>query len=193
MILSLVFTGLVIHNPHIFGDISFPLMVSVHNVFGLILLVNAALALFYNLTSGRFQQYLPEPKDFFTRAIMQTMYYTRGIFRGEPHPFEKTRDKRLNPLQEFTYFMILNVLLPAQVITGIMIYWGQQNWPIYFSALGGLPVLAPVHAAIAWLFSSFVVLHVYLVTTSGHTATAAIKSMITGWEDIEQRPRNSEE
>jgi thiosulfate reductase cytochrome b subunit len=188
MILSLIFTGLVIHNPHLFGDLSFPHMVSIHNAFGLILLVNAALALFYNLTSGRFQQYLPEPKDFFTRAIMQALYYTRGIFRGEPHPFEKTRDKHLNPLQEFTYFMILNLLLPAQVITGIMIYWGQQNWPIYFSALGGLPVLAPVHTAIAWLFSAFVVLHVYLVTTSGHTSMAAIKSMITGWEDIEQRP-----
>ena len=83
------------------------------------------------------------------------------------------------------------VLLPAQAITGIMIYWGQQNWPIYFSALGGLPVLAPLHTAIAWLFSSFVVLHVYLVTTSGHTSMAAIKSMITGWEDIEQRPKPS--
>jgi thiosulfate reductase cytochrome b subunit len=191
MILALIFSGLVIHKPHFFGNLSFPLMVKIHNLFGLILLANAALALFYNLTSGRFQQYLPEPKDFFARAIMQFMYYTTGIFRGEPHPFEKTRDKHLNPLQEFTYFMILNVLLPAQVITGIMIYWGQQNWPIYFSALGGLPVLAPVHTAISWLFSAFVVLHVYLVTTSGHTSLAAIKSMITGWEDIEQRPKNS--
>ncbi|NNF51708.1 MAG: hypothetical protein HKN59_04645 [Gammaproteobacteria bacterium] len=192
MILALIFTGLVIHKPHLFGNISFPLMVRVHNIFGLILLVNAALALFYNLTSGRFKQFVPEPKDFFTRAIMQTIYYTRGIFRGEPHPFEKTRDKHLNPLQEFTYFMILNLLLPAQVITGIMIYWGQQNWPIYFSALGGLPVLAPVHTGIAWLFATFVVIHVYLVTTSGHNSTAAIKSMVTGWEDVEQRDGNSE-
>jgi len=192
MILYLVFSGLVIHKPHLFGDISFPLMVSTHNFFSLILVVNAALALFYNLVSGRFQQYLPEPRDFFARSILQFMYYAQGIFRGEPHPFEKTRAKRLNPLQEFTYFVILNVLLPAQAITGIMIYWGQQNWPIYFSALGGLPVLAPLHTAIAWLFSSFVVLHVYLVTTSGHTSMAAINSMITGWEDIEQRPINSE-
>ncbi len=188
MILYLIFSGLAIHKPHFFGDISFPLMVKTHNFFSLVLLANAALALFYNLVSGRFQQYLPEPKDFFTRSILQFMYYTRGIFQGEPHPFEKTRAKRLNPLQEFTYFVILNLLLPAQAITGIMVYWGQQNLPAYFTSLGGLPVLAPIHTAIAWLFSTFVVLHVYLVTTSGHTSMAAITAMITGYEDIEQRP-----
>lgn len=97
----------------------------------------------------------------------------------------------MNPLQQVTYLAILNVLLPAQVITGIMIYWGQQNWPILFSSLGGLPVLAPIHTAVAWLFASFILMHVYLVTASGHTPLAATKSMITGWEDVERRPRGS--
>ena len=186
MILYLIFSGLIIHKPHLFGGLSYPFLVETHNLFGLVLLVNAALALFYNLASGRFKQYLPEPKDFFARSIMQALYYTRGIFKGEPHPFEKTRSKRLNPLQEITYFAILNVLLPAQVITGIMIYWGQRNWPIFFSSLGGLPVLSPVHTGIAWLFASFVVMHVYLVTATGHRPLAAIKSMIVGWEMMEK-------
>jgi thiosulfate reductase cytochrome b subunit len=187
MILYLIFSGLLIHKPHLFGGFGYPFLVNTHNLFGFILLINAFLALFYNLASGRFKQYLPEPKDFFARSIMQVAYYTRGIFKGEHHPFEKTKHKRLNPLQEVTYFAILNVLLPAQVITGIMIYWGQQNWPIFFTALGGLPVLSPVHTGVAWLFASFVVMHVYLTTASGHTPLAAIKSMIVGWEDVEKR------
>lgn len=188
MILYLLFSGLVIHKPHLFGNFSFPLMVDTHNIFGFILLANAALALFYNLASGRFKQYLPEPKDFFGRSFTQALYYMQGIFKGEHHPFEKTKHERLNPLQEVTYFGILNVLLPAQVITGLMIYWGQQNWPIVFTSLGGLPVLAPVHTAVAWLFATFIVMHIYLATASGHKSTAAIKSMITGWEEVEERP-----
>jgi thiosulfate reductase cytochrome b subunit len=49
-----------------------------------------------------------------------------------------------------------------------------------------LPVLAPVHTFLAWAFSAFIVMHVYLTTAAGDTAGAGIKSMISGWEDVEQ-------
>ncbi|MEK6220642.1 MAG: cytochrome b/b6 domain-containing protein, partial [Chloroflexota bacterium] len=109
----------------------------------------------------------------------------------EAHPFEKTREKRLNPLQKITYFGILNVLLPLQVITGILI-WGAQRWPEIANSLGGLPFLAPFHTLIAWLFSTFIIAHVYL-TTTGHTPMAGIKSMIDGWDDVEIHTPASEE
>ena len=183
-ILLLIFTGLVIHKPHIFGVFSFAYMVQVHNVLGFILLINAALALFYTVASGTIKRFLPEPKGFFGRAVAQTMYYTRGIFAGERHPLEKTRERRLNPLQQVTYLAILNVLLPAQVITGVLI-WGLQEWPQLAASLGGLPVLAPLHTFLAWMFSAFIVMHVYLTTAAGKTAGAGIKSMIKGWEEVE--------
>jgi Ni/Fe-hydrogenase b-type cytochrome subunit len=186
-ILLLLFTGLIIHKPDVFSIFSFPYVVDVHNVLGFILLINAALSLFYHLASGEIQQYLPEPRDFFARAIIQAMYYSRGIFRGEGHPFEKSKHKKLNPLQQITYLGILNVLLPAQVITGILI-WGAQRWPEIANALGGLPLLAPLHTLIAWLFATFIVMHVYLTTAAGHTPTAGIQSMVTGWEDVEKHP-----
>jgi thiosulfate reductase cytochrome b subunit len=183
-ILMLIFTGLVIHKPHIFGVFSFAYMVQVHNVLGFILLINAALALFYTVASGTIKRFLPEPKGFFGRAVAQTMYYTRGIFAGERHPLEKTRERRLNPLQQITYLAILNILLPAQVITGVLI-WGMQEWPQLAASLGGLPVLAPLHTFLAWMFSAFIVMHVYLTTAAGKTAGAGIKSMINGWEEVE--------
>jgi thiosulfate reductase cytochrome b subunit len=184
-ILMLIFTGLIIHKPHFFGIFSFSYIVQVHNVLGFILLINAALALFYTVASGTIKRFLPAPKGFFGRAIAQTMYYSRGIFAGEPHPLEKTREHRLNPLQQITYLAILNVFLPAQVITGVLI-WGMQEWPHLAASLGGLPVLAPVHTFLAWAFSAFIVMHVYLTTAAGDTAGAGIKSMISGWEDVEQ-------
>jgi len=183
-IMLLLFTGLIIHKPHFFGMFSFPYVVSVHNVLGFVLLVNAALALFYNLASGEIRQYLPEPKGFIVRAMAQAMYYSQGIFAGQAHPLEKTKRNKLNPLQQVTYLMILNVLLPAQIITGVMI-WGLQRWPHIAAELGGLPALALVHTLVAWAFATFIVMHVYL-TTTGHSPSAGIKSMVGGWDNVEK-------
>ena len=186
-ILLLLFTGLAIHKPHFFGMFSFPYLVQVHNVLGFVLLINAALALFYNLASGEIRQYFPEPKGFIGRSMAQAMYYSRGIFAGEPHPVEKTRENKLNPLQQVTFLAILHVLLPAQIITGSLI-WGMQKWPEIAQMLGGLPVLAPLHTFIAWAFATFIVMHVYLTTAAGENVTDGIKAMIQGWEDVEVPP-----
>jgi len=185
-ILLLIATGLIIHKPHIFGIFSFSYMVQVHNVVGFILLINAAMALFYNLASGEIKQYLPEPKGFIGRTMDQAMYYSKGIFEGKPHPIEKTHDHKLNPLQQITYLAILNLLLPAQIVTGILI-WGIQKWPEIAQLFGGLPFLAPAHTILAWAFAAFIVMHVYL-TTTGHTATAGIKAMVEGWDEVEDAP-----
>jgi thiosulfate reductase cytochrome b subunit len=183
-IMMLLFTCLIIHKPHFFGLFSFPYVVNVHNVLGFIVFTNAALALFYNLASGEIRQYIPEPKGFIHRSLAQAMYYSQGIFAGKEHPLEKSKDHKLNPLQQITYLAILNILLPAQVITGVLI-WGLQRWPNIAAELGGLPVLALVHTLVAWAFAAFIVMHVYL-TTTGHTPSAGIKSMIVGWDDVEK-------
>ena len=186
VILALIFTGLIIHKPDKFGLFSFWYVVEVHNVLAFILVVNAVLALFYHLASGEIRQYLPQPRGFFNQAIEQAMYYMRGIFRGDEHPYEKTRQRKLNPLQQITYFAILNVLLPLQILTGILM-WSAQRWPQLAAMMGGLPFLAPFHTLIAWLFASFIVIHIYL-TTTGHNVTAGIKSMIMGWDEVEVHP-----
>jgi thiosulfate reductase cytochrome b subunit len=191
VILILTFTGLIIHKPEMFGIFNFKGVVWIHNIMAAILVANAALALFYNLVSGDIKRFIPEPKGFFNQMFSQALYYLRGIFKGEPHPFERTPEKRLNPLQKVTYFGILNVLLPLQVITGALM-WGVQQWPQVAFRLGGLPLLAPFHTLIAWTFSAFIVGHVYL-TTTGHTPLASIKSMIVGWDDIEELSPADEE
>jgi thiosulfate reductase cytochrome b subunit len=114
---------------------------------------------------------------------MQADYYVRGIFSDAPHPFEKTQERKLNPLQQFTYFGILNVQLPLQILTGLLM-WGAQRWPEVVARMGGLPWLAPFHTLIAWMFAAFLVAHIYL-TTTGHTPTANIKAMTIGWDEIE--------
>src|SRR3970040_266373 len=106
-----------------------------------------------------------------------------GILKGEGHPFEKRPDSRMNPIQKATYFGILNVLLPLQIITGALM-WSVQKWPQFANALGGLPFLAPFHSLVAWTFATFILLHVYM-TTTGSTPLEAIRGMVTGYEEVE--------
>ncbi len=183
-IFGLLFTGLVIHRPNQFSMFDFRGVVLIHNALALLLVINAALSLFYHLVSGEIRQYLPRPYGFFDQMIVQAKYYLGGIFRSEAHPFDKTPERKLNPLQQLTYFGILNVLLPLQVITGALL-WGAQRLPGLTEQLGGLPFLAPFHTLIAWLFASFIVMHVYL-TTTGHTPMANIKAMMLGWDQVEE-------
>ena len=189
-ILVLLVTGLIIHKPEMLGMFSFRHAVLVHNVLAAVLVINALLSLFYHLVSGEIKQYIPRPRGFFDQAITQTMFYLKGIFRGDEHPFEKTPQKKMNPLQQVTYFGILNVLLPLQIITGALM-WGVQRLPEIAERLGGLPFLAPFHTLVAWSFATFIVAHVYL-TTTGHEPTAAIKAMMLGWDEVEVHTHEEE-
>lgn len=182
-ILILLFTGLIIHRPDLFGAFSFSGMVTVHNVMAVLLAVNAALALFYHIATERIREFIPHPYGFFDDAILQAKYYINGIFKGERHPFEKRPDSRMNPIQKTTYFMILNVLLPLQGLTGILM-WAVQKYPQVANLFGGLPILAPAHSLIAWMFATFILVHVYM-TTTGATPVEAMRAMVTGYEEVE--------
>jgi thiosulfate reductase cytochrome b subunit len=187
VILCLLLTGLVIHFPGL-RLLSFASAISIHNVLGLILVGNAALALFYHLTTGEIRQFLPQPKDFVSQMAQQAAYYLRGIFRNEPHPFERSPVAKLNPLQQITYLAILNILLPLQMLSGLAM-WGAQRWPGAIDAVGGLPLLAKVHMLVAWFFTAFLIGHIYL-TTTGSTPLSHIRAMITGWDHIEENHVN---
>jgi thiosulfate reductase cytochrome b subunit len=191
VIVLLLFTGLIIHRPDMFGIFSFRYVVLIHNILAVLLVINAVLSLFYHLVSGEIRQYIPRPYGFFNDAIVQTKYYLRGIFKGDVHPFEKVPQKKLNPLQQITYFGILNVLLPLQIITGALM-WGVQQWPQIAGWFGGLPYLAPFHSLVAWTFAAFIVGHVYL-TTTGQRPLTSIKAMMDGWEDVEVHETRSSE
>jgi thiosulfate reductase cytochrome b subunit len=190
-IVILLFTGLIIHRPDIFGAFSFRGMVTIHNVLAVILVINAALSLFYHLATERIQEFIPRPYGFFDDAIVQAKYYIAGIFKGEGHPFEKLPTSRMNPIQKMTYFMILNVLLPLQIITGALM-WSVQKWPQFANALGGLSFLAPFHSLVAWMFGTFILVHVYM-TTTGATPLEAMRAMVTGYEEVEVHEEKKEE
>ncbi len=179
-ILAMMWTGWCIHSPDSWMSLPFAYAVTIHNVLGFLVLVNAAFGLFYYLATGTIRQYLPRPHGFGVLAVKQARYYLHGIFRREPHPLEKTAESRLNPLQQLTYLMILNILLPLQVASG-MLMWSGRLWPEEMLAVGGVALLSSLHTLGAWLFAGFVMAHIYL-TTTGHTLTSNLRAMIWGYE-----------
>ena len=178
----LIVSGLEIHSATPRWLIDLPRAVSLHNVFAVLLMLNAFLALFYHLTTRAIRNFIPEPHGFLARALEHMAYQSRGIFFGGPHPTNAPGHK-LNPLQQVTYLALLNVLFPLQIVTGLLI-WAVGHWPDVATALGGLHYVAPLHNAGSWLFLSFFVLHVYLVTT-GRTPTEHLESMITGYQAVD--------
>ena len=151
---------------------------------GFILLANAFLALFYHLSTGYIRQFIPEPKDFVSMAFRLAVYYLRDIFRGEWHPFKRDFHHKLNPLQQIIYLVILNLLLPFQVVSGLLL-WGSQYWPGTVDSLIDISLLTEAHSLASWMFVAFIIGHIYM-TTTGPTPMSYLKGMITGWEEIEE-------
>jgi thiosulfate reductase cytochrome b subunit len=178
----LIFSGLEVHNAGERSLLALPTAVSLHNAFAVVLMLNGFLALFYHLATKAIRNFIPHPHGFVERVLDHMSYQARGIFYGESHP-PNAPGHKLNPLQQITYLALLNVLFPLQFLTGALI-WAVGHWPELAAALHGLRVVAPLHNAGAWLFLSFFVLHVYLVT-SGRTPGDHLHSMITGYRHLE--------
>lgn len=186
-ILLLLITGAEIHftgTVNLFGLLN---AVIIHNVLGFIVAINAILSLFYHVTTGKINQYFSINRNFGKETISQVFFYIYGIFKGDPHPVEKRTYRKINPLQQITYVVLLNVLLPFQIISGLLI-WGIEEVPAINDFLGGLNYISPIHAFASWIFLSFIVLHVYL-TTTGHTITSNIKAMITGYDMVTEKDK----
>ncbi len=182
-IMALALTGLEIHYTGSFALFGLARAVLLHNLLAYILVINAALSLFYHLATGEIKQFFGFNRKFIKEIIVQAFYYIHGIFKGAPHPISKSVERKLNPLQQLTYVGMLNILLPFQVISGVLMM-GVNKWPQLSEKFGGLAYLGPLHNLGSWLFLSFLAVHIYL-TSTGHTVLGNTRAMITGYDEVE--------
>lgn len=180
IIFFLAATGFEIH-----GSISFfgyQNAVKYHNAAAYAFIVLIVFAIFWHFTTGEWKQYLPTIKN----MKAQINYYLFGIFKNAPHPTKKTVLSKLNPLQKLVYFALKILVIPTMVISGLlyMFYRYPQKGVIEGLNIDSINVIALFHTAGAFLLLSFIVIHLYLVTT-GTTVTSNLKAMITGYEELE--------
>lgn len=180
LIITLLITGFEVHNTYVL--LGFEQAAQLHGLAAWTLLGLWALAWFWHITTGEWKQYIPSPLD---RVIAMIRYYALGIFKGEPHPFHKDRWHRHNPLQRMAYLSLHVFIGPVIWISGLMYiaypYWNELG-------LGGLSLepIALLHTAGAFLLLTFLVVHLYLALTMGERLFMYLKSMITGYEELEK-------
>ncbi len=177
IIFFMVATGFEIH-----GSMSFfgyANAVKYHNVTAYAFIILIVFAIFWHFVTGEWRQYLPTGKN----MMAQVNYYLIGMFRNEPHPTKKSVLSKLNPLQKIVYFSLKILVIPTMVISGLlyMYYRYPQKGAIVGLNIDSIAVIAIFHTAGAFLLLSFIVVHLYLITT-GASITSNLKAMITGYE-----------
>jgi thiosulfate reductase cytochrome b subunit len=178
IIILLLITGFEVHNS--FSLMGFRTAVDVHNYVGLGWLILFAFFVFWVITTGEWRQYVPTTR----KMLLVVRYYSYGIFRGEPHPVPKRKEAKHNPLQRLVYLSLAALLLPVQMVSGFL-YWSYNSWQGWGLGWLSLQVVALIHMAGAFAILSFLVVHIYMITT-GHTISAHTRAMITGWEEVSE-------
>jgi thiosulfate reductase cytochrome b subunit len=173
----MLITGFEVHGSyHLFG---FAKAVDLHTIAAWTLIGLWVFAIFWHFTTGEWKQYIPT----MDKVLAMVRYYSVGIFVHAPHPFRATTLKKHNPLQRLAYLGVLLFIGPLLWFSGwFYLFFGEWNaWGVdkYVS----LEWVAFFHTAGAFMMLLFLIAHVYL-TTAGHTPTAHIKAMITGWEEV---------
>ena len=188
----MILTGMQIRYVGLFDLISFRTAVSVHNMTGFVLIANFCVWVVFYLFSDRIRVYLPEldPRKHFLGSLKQAYYYGYGIFKGDPNPFHVSIYRKFNPLQSMTYQVVVMLLLPIQIYTGILL-WDVNRFSAQVNFFGGVRVIDTVHVLIFIAFIFYMFVHVYLGTL-GHTRTAHFKAMWTGYENVEAEPEAAE-
>lgn len=181
----LIFTGLQLRYSEMPTLTKFKTAVDVHNLFGFLMIADFILWFGYYVVTGKIRLYIPmQPRAFLTGAIRQARYYGYGLFVGEKNPHHATADNKFNPLQQSAYFMIMLVLVPVQIITGVLL-WDIKRFAGWISLLGGLRMVDIAHVAVFFCLTAFLFVHVYL-TTLGRTPLEHIRAMFTGYEEVEE-------
>jgi thiosulfate reductase cytochrome b subunit len=170
LVIIMMVTGFEIHGTY--SLLGFGRAVQFHTVAAWTLITLWAFTIFWQFTTS------------LKNVTAMIRYYTIGIFTNAPHPFHKTALQKHNPLQRLAYLALLAMISPLIWVSGLLYLfygdwtkWGLNN---YLS----LEWVAIAHTLGAFMMTAFFFIHVYL-TTTGHTLTAHIKAMITGWEEAD--------
>lgn len=184
LIITLAVTGISLH----FADpklplVEFSLAARIHDIAGLALVAAYTFFVIANIVSGNWWQYVPKPPGVIERGRAQAKWYMSGIFRGEPHPYRVSEEANFNALQALSYWLIMYMVMPVMLLTGITFLMPEFAPDRFFGFDGLLPV-AILHYLTGAVIVMFMIAHIYLGTT-GRTATSMFKTMVHGWHEHE--------
>jgi thiosulfate reductase cytochrome b subunit len=180
--LFLIVTGISMQfsNPKV-PLIHFNTAVSIHNIFGILLIVNYIFFFLANLLTWNGKHYKIEFSGFFHRLVAQFLYYTRGLFKGDHPPFPITKERKFNPLQQFSYVLVMYLMVPVMVVSGLGLLYPEVI-PTQILGISGLHLTDLFHILAGFVISLFMFVHIYFCTI-GKTPVSNFKSMLTGYHE----------
>lgn len=144
-----------------------------HFFFAWVLVINAAAYLTHAVVSGHLARDLAvRPADW--RSIGRSLREHLRLHR--PRGEEATR---YNVLQKLSYLLVILVLLPLMMLTGMAMSPRLDSLlPGWVGLFGGRQSARTVHFVVAWLLVGFAGIHVFEVIVTGFWNN--LRSMITG-------------
>lgn len=180
LIFGLLVTGFNIHGT--WSLLPFEQAVDLHTIFALSLIGLWVFAIFWDLTTGEWRQYVPTG----TGLMPMVLYYAYGIFSGETKPYKTVVSAKHNPLQRLAYLGFKVAIAPALWTTGLLLLF-YTEWST--TALGTVLPLASVawlHVAAAFALILFLIGHIYMAGTTGDPWYSHLKAMFTdGYEEVD--------
>jgi thiosulfate reductase cytochrome b subunit len=146
-----------------------------HFTFAWLLLLNGLAYMAYGFWKGHFRRDLVPASDQLTRRHLWEELRDHARLR-----FPKGEEaRRYNVLQKLAYLLVVFVLLPTMVATGLAMSPGvDAALPLLLELLGGRATARTLHFFTAFSIVAFVALHVAMVVASGLRNN--LRSMITG-------------
>ena len=180
-ILTLIISGLSMQSIES-SLIGFNLAVNLHNIAGIIVTLSYVCFFIGNLVTHNSTFYVLKLKGFIKRLIGQAYYYSWGMFHGMDYPFPLSEKRKFNPLQQTIYVLVMYLVVPIVIITGIALLFPEIIVKDLYG-LSGVFVTAIVHSAMGFFISLFLIIHLY-VASIGKSPLENFKSMISGWHHI---------
>jgi formate dehydrogenase gamma subunit len=180
----LILTGAQIRFGNVMSLFSFETAVEIHSWTGFILLANYFIWLVYYILTFQIKIYIPpvhHPIAFLKKSARQAKFYGLGIMVGDDNPHHPSPEEKFNPMQQISYLMIMVLLIPVQIVTGLFL-WDPHLFSPLVNLIGGVQIVDLVHVLLFIFFSAFIIVHFYLATL-GHTPLAHIIAMFTGYEE----------
>lgn len=179
-IIALIYSGLSLHySARSLFLMNFESAVNLHNLSGVIVSLNYFVFVLGNLFTKNGKYYRVKTRGLVKRVKKQAMYYLQGMFNGEEPPFPVSEKRKFNPLQKYSYIIVMYLFVPGVIISGFALLYPETIIDQVFQ-VSGVMLTAVLHSIIGFFIFIFLLVHLY-VASLGKSPLNSYKSIITGW------------
>lgn len=162
--------------------LGFNTTITLHNIAGGVVAFSYLFFFFGNLFTGNGKFYRIKPTGFIKRPVKQAYYYIWGMFHGMKAPYPLSEKRKFNPLQKYSYVLVMYLAVPFVIVSGIALLFPEIIIEDVYK-FSGIYITAVLHSVFGFFISVFLVIHLY-VASIGKSPRENFKSIVTGWHHV---------